>query len=56
MAPGFVVEDSGDGFFLIIEGRGHDTTISLDDELALSIASYITRRRATRGPGAERRN
>lgn len=48
LAPGLTIEDAGDGFFLILEGPGHDTTISLDDEIADDVAAFISERRAMR--------
>lgn len=39
------IEDTGDAFFIISEGEGHDLTLSLDPDLALRLAHFILSRR-----------
>ena len=39
------VEDTGDGFFIIVKGNGHDLTLSLDDDVAVRLAAFIASRR-----------
>lgn len=45
LAPGLSVEDTGDAFFVIIKGAGHDITISLDNDVAIRLAQFISSRR-----------
>lgn len=44
LAPGLTVDDQGDGFYLVMEGNGHDVTISLDDPIALALADFVHER------------
>lgn len=44
VAPGLVVEDHGDNFFLVFEGDGHDLTVSLENQVARRIATFIAER------------
>lgn len=42
------VEDTGDAFFLLSEGEGHDLTLSLEPEVAFQLAEFILSRRRLR--------
>lgn len=44
LAPRLTVEDQGDGFYLIMQGDGHDVTIELDDHIALALAEFVEER------------
>lgn len=39
------VEDTGDSFFIISEGTGHDLTLSLEPDVAVRLAEFILSRR-----------
>lgn len=48
LSPTFTIEDTGDGFMLILTGEGHDATISVDDSLARDAADFILERQRFR--------
>lgn len=45
LSPQLSVEDTGDAFFIISEGTGHDLTLSLDPDVAVRLARFILSRR-----------
>lgn len=44
LAPGLTIEFTGDAFFLVSRGEGHDLTLALEPSVAFDLAEFILRR------------